>query len=333
MADRPARMVSGLVDRVRSGAPLAGWIVTAAMGLVAISQALGFSWIPLLWALQAFTPFVLAPAVPVALVAAWRRRRTVAAVHAGLSLCLLVLVLPVVLHERPTVPADAARLTVAQGNVYYRTDRPSEVAAAMLATDADVLAFTEFSQPVADALAAAGAASRYPFRADEAPGDRNGVALLSRYPITSGGTTRVGRSLAVDATLDVDGSAVRVVVVHPLPGTDRESLAAWTHDLPAIGALADPDDPATSPTIVVGDLNATRWHPALRDVLDRGWRDAHELLGRGWSASWPTDLPGPALVRIDHALLSRRVVPVSVHDVALPGSDHRGFVLDVAIVE
>jgi endonuclease/exonuclease/phosphatase (EEP) superfamily protein YafD len=66
-------------------------------------------------------------------------------------------------------------------------------------------------------------------------------------------------------------------------------------------------------------------------VLSRGWRDAHEVLGRGWSASWPTDLPGPPLVRIDHALVSGSVVVEGIVDVEIPGSDHRGFVVSVAV--
>lgn len=312
---------------------MAGWVVTAGMGLVALSQGAGFSWIPLLWSVQAFTPFVLAPAVPVAAMALMRRRWLVGAVHAGLACCLFVLVAPVITASTEAPPASAPRLTLAQGNVYYRTDRPAEVAAAMVDTGADVLAMTEYSRPVADvmeSMLARGELAAYPYVAADAPGDRNGVALWSRHPIVEQRITRIGQGRAIDATLDVDGTLVRIVVVHPLPGTDRSSLASWTGDLAALRDVADPRKPVV-PTMIVGDFNATRWHPAFRDLLGDGWRSAHELLGEGWSRSWPSDLPGPPLVRIDHALLSEGVIPTVARDVALPGSDHLGFVVEVAV--
>ena len=57
-------------------------------------------------------------------------------------------------------------------------------------------------------------------------------------------------------------------------------------------SLATIGDEATSPgppTIVVGDFNASRWHPPFRRLLRRGLRDSHEWLGHGFSTSWPND--------------------------------------------
>jgi endonuclease/exonuclease/phosphatase (EEP) superfamily protein YafD len=156
------------------------------------------------------------------------------------------------------------------------------------------------------------------------------VALWSRHPIVEHRIIRLGGGRAIDATLEVGGVLLRIVVVHPLPGTDRASLTSWTTDLAAIRRTVDPDR-SSVPAIIVGDFNATRWHPAFRDLLDDGWRSAHEVLGAGWSRSWPSDLPGPPLVRIDHALVGDGVVPTAVHDLPLPGSDHLGFVVELAI--
>lgn len=334
MADRPARLVTALrraLVRVRDSLPLIGWIATASIGFVAISQALGFTWIPALWALQALTPLVLATAAPLALIALLARRRAMAAVNLGVLVALVWLVFPVVFPDDPGTPApDARRLTIVSGNVYYRTDRPAEIAAALLALDADVIAMTEFSAPVEDAFALLDPGGEYPFVAARAPGDRNGVAVYSRYPIVDRTIAPIGQGLAVDVVLDVDGVATRVVVVHPLPGTDGVSLEAWTGDLASIGRIADPDADGAR-TLIVGDFNATRWHPAFRGLLRRGWRNAHEVLGDGWSRSWPTGGSLPAVVRIDHALVGDAVAVTDVRDVALPGSDHRGFVVTVAI--
>jgi hypothetical protein len=36
-------------------------------------------------------------------------------------------------------------------------------------------------------------------------------------------------------------------------------------------------------------------------------------------------------VRLDHALVGPGVVPTAIDDIQVPGSDHRGFVVDVAV--
>ncbi|MFN8022795.1 MAG: endonuclease/exonuclease/phosphatase family protein [Acidimicrobiales bacterium] len=327
MADRPARLVIRW-DRLA----IVFWIATGLMCGLALTQLAGFTWIPLVWMLQAFTPYLLLPALPAAVVAAWRRQWTAATVHGGLLLVLLWLMAPVVWHDDPPAIVEGSpRLTIAAGNVFYQTTRADDVVASLMATDADVLAVTEFSVDVQAAFERAGSTERYPFQAGEAPGDRNGVAIYSRFPIVDRQVTRLGDGLTVDATIDVDGTPLRVVVVHPLPGTDGASLSSWFGDLRALRDVFDPTADDGPPTMVVGDFNATRWHPAFRELLDRGWHDAHEMLGRGFSRSWPTDLGVPPLVRIDHALLDDRVSPVQVHDVDLPGSDHRGLVLEVAV--
>ncbi len=87
------------------------------------------------------------------------------------------------------------------------------------------------------------------------------------------------------------------------------------------------------PTLVVGDFNTTYWQPAFRELLTAGpgYRDGHALMGKGLTASWPDNKRVPPFARIDHALVDSRVVPVNVHNVTLPGSDHIGFVIDVAV--
>ena len=82
--------------------------------------------------------------------------------------------------------------------------------------------------------------------------------------------------------------------------------------------------------MVVGDLNSSYWHPDFRDLLDAGFVDAHIANGKGFSASWPTDMIGPAFVRLDHALTTGGLVSTDVADFEIPGSDHRGFVVTVA---
>jgi len=69
--------------------------------------------------------------------------------------------------------------------------------------------------------------------------------------------------------------------------------------------------------------------------MARGWRDAHELLGHGWSVSWPMDegLLPPPFVRIDHALFGNDLTPTAIDDFEVTNSDHKGFVVTFALTE
>ncbi len=80
---------------------------------------------------------------------------------------------------------------------------------------------------------------------------------------------------------------------------------------------------------MIGDFNASYWHPAFRDLLRQGLTDAHMALGKGWSTSWPTDEFIPPFVRLDHTLTGNGLVSTDVDDFRLTGSDHAAFVVTV----
>lgn len=326
MADRPASLVTRLGER-------AGRAATAAVALVVLSQVVGFSWIPVLWAVQSFTPYVLAPSIAVGVLAARHRRWPIAGVHGASVVCLIWLAAPVMWPDAPpAVGADAPRLTIAQGNVFYSNPSPGEALDALFATGADVVAITEYSEAAAALVAGDGAAARYPYLAANADLTRAGVALFSRYPIEQIELGPIGRSQGVVAVLDVAGRSVRLAVVHPQPGTSGRGLSTWSDDLATIADRFVPDDTTFDASVLVGDFNATRWHPAFRDLLDRGWTDAHEQIGQGWSASWPNDRVWPPMVRIDHALVDGGAVALAARNLTLAGSDHAGFVVELALV-
>jgi endonuclease/exonuclease/phosphatase (EEP) superfamily protein YafD len=340
--DQPTPATTPAGGPVRSGAWLVAWLVAwltvAVLGLVVLSQAVGRTPIPPVYVLQAMTPYLLVPSAGLAVVALLRGRRLMAGTSVCITAGLLWLTVPVALHGGgpSTVPPGTATFTLAHSNAYFRTGEPAAAADALLAEYADVMAVTEQSPQLEAALAAAGVDERYPFRVGTASEARNGVSLYSRFPFLEASVRDIGGQPGIDATIDTNSTGtndgtndgiVRVLVVHPLPGMDRAALGELRRGLALIDAAGRAD---ALPTVIVGDFNASRWHPGFRQLL-RHWTDAHELLGYGLSASWPAHRILPPFVRLDHALMDDGVTALAVHDVDVPGSDHRGFTVTLAL--
>lgn len=306
---------------------VAAWAMVAVMGSIVITQAIGWTGHPVVYGLQAFTPYLLSVAAPICVAATFARRRVLAGTTALIVVALAVLVLPIVRHREPA-PPGTVRFTVTHSNAYFRNTDPDAAAAALLASGSDILAITEFTADLEASLLAQGAAAVYTERVGTPSTQRYGVALYSRYPIVASEVTAIGNQTGIVATISVRDSRMRLVVAHPLPGVKRTNLDLLADDLRAIGEVArSPGDP----TIVVGDFNASRWHPDFRELLD-DFADAHEVLGRGWSMSWPADRWYPPFVRLDHILLGSGTTVIAIDDFDVPGSDHRATTARLALV-
>jgi endonuclease/exonuclease/phosphatase (EEP) superfamily protein YafD len=112
--------------------------------------------------------------------------------------------------------------------------------------------------------------------------------------------------------------------VHPPPPTRRQ-LTRWEPDLRAL----PPAGRRGGARILAGDFNATLDHAELRRILDAGYRDVAASVGAGWRATWPSTgrLPG---VAIDHVLIPEHWRALRAEVLALPGSDHRAVLAEIA---
>ncbi len=88
-----------------------------------------------------------------------------------------------------------------------------------------------------------------------------GIALGRKYPITENQRPASLRSI-LDILMDAPDGPIRIFGVHP--PTPIFTFDGWDADLETIGELGST---ATEPTLIVGDFNASYWHPAFRDLL------------------------------------------------------------------
>lgn len=308
----------------RRAAELLGWIVVASVGAVMITQAFGWDGTRIVSTLQALTPYGVPLVVLVAAAAVWNGRDGLASAAAAVGLGALLLATPLVFPpDQPDPEPAASGVRAVAVNLLYSNERVDELADELAEVDADVIVFSEYTLEHETALRAHSLASRYPHQVNRDGLYAGGMGVWSKYPVDE--NERIDTTnYTVDATLDGPDGTIRLFAVHPpTPIFDHDG---WTHDLALIGdSAARADDP----TLVIGDFNASYWHPAFRDLLRRGFTDAHMANGAGWSTSWPTDGFIPPFVRLDHTLTGNGLVSTDVDDFHLTGSDHTAFVVTV----
>lgn len=169
---------------------------------------------------------------------------------------------------------------------------------------------------------------------ESGPAKEYGVAMLSRFPVTSfrnHNLTRLSTQQAglaptpapglLDATVSVRGVAIRVLNTHLDYRADPAVRVTQTREMLAIiGTVA-------MPTLVFGDLNATpdavELQPFFRTLND-AWRDE---AGEGYS--YPAKAPTK---RIDYVLYSNHFRAVTARVINTDASDHRPVLAELTLI-
>ena len=304
---------------------LLGWSAVAIAGALMITQAVGWAGFRLLAVVHSLTPFIVVAMAPVAVGAALGRQFVLSVAAVVVILAGLVLALPLLFPKgQPPVADGALGVRIATLNLLYLNKRVDEVAGDLRALELDVLVLIELTPAQRSVFEANALADGFPFRVEHAGRRAGGVAIWSSAPILADAQPpTVGETL--DVTIDSTDGPIRIVAVHtPTPVSD---FTAWRLDLDTIRAMSTN---MPTPTVILGDFNASFWHPSFRKLLACGLTAAHDAAGRGFSTSWPTDVAIPAFVRLDHALTTNGLVSTIIEDIDVVGSDHRGFIVTVA---
>jgi len=305
---------------------LMAWLAVAFVGLVTLTQAVGWAGTRIMAVGQSLTPYLAMTLVPVVLVALWRRQLILVATACAIGFGVAVLATPLAFPEsQPPAAANSTGLSVAALNLWYENPDIGAVADVLAEVDVDVIVFSEFTLEHQAALEASPLVGEYPYRSERTRRGAAGIGVWSRFPIAERSDLASYNS-SIDLTVAGPDGAVRIVAMHmPTPIIDFD---AWRADLATAAEIGRTTD---EPTLLIGDLNATYWHPDFRRLLDAGFVDANAAAGSGFSTSWPTNKWfTPPFVRLDHALTTGGLVSSDVYDLDVPGSDHRGLVVTVA---
>jgi endonuclease/exonuclease/phosphatase (EEP) superfamily protein YafD len=301
-----------------------GGLVLAPLAIFAVARIVAHdALLPFVWA-NGVTAWLYLPAWIVLAVAIFKKRGALAVASTLLVLCHLAWVAPSLISTNET--PQGARLRVVTANLLAVNERPAALARELADTNADVIVLEEVSSRWIPELAPL--VERYPHRDLLVRDDAFGIAIFSRRPLLYSEMVDLYGVPMIDATIDAGARGVRILGVHTLPPVNPEYAAIWRAQL---ASIAERVEASETPTILLGDLNATS-HAAGFVRLERaGLRDAHDTLGRGLATTWPNGLfPLPSL-RLDHVLVSEHITPIAVREGRGAGSDHRPVIVDVAV--
>ena len=278
-----------------------------------------------------YVVILLATSVALLLLRCWKR--------AGISLAGIVLnlmfVLPLYLGSPGPVDTSLPTFTVMHFNVNTGNKDHAGVIEEVQKHAPDLLFVQEVNQRWVDALSVG--LADYELIVSEPRTDNFGIACYQHsasedkptieivssraYDITDG----VAQVPAIELSLTLEGQAINVLSIHPLPPVSVIYARSRDTLLEAAGQWAAAQ---TSPCIVVGDFNATPWSTAFRDLQSAGGL-VNSQMGFGRGPTWPAAFNTLGMIPIDHLLHSEELVTVDRVVGEAKGSDHKPLIVEI----
>lgn len=258
------------------------------------------------------------------LICLWRKRVAATLIMAGLVTFNLYWI-----HDSFTIvpkmkakPGDE-KFRVLSFNVYEENSQPEMIVPAIVRADADVVVVVEATRTVKHMLESQ-LASRYPFRfPDGAEGLNYDWAIFSKHPFI-GEHRRVKESssqIALYGEISAHGRTIQLFGLHTLSPRNAYRASVRNVQLQELAEhIATRTDPA-QPVIVAGDFNTVPWHGSMRD-FQRVARLVNADNFWSMTLTWPSWLPSPLNVPIDHILHSTHFCSDDKQRLSASGSDH-----------
>ncbi|MEZ5410570.1 MAG: endonuclease/exonuclease/phosphatase family protein [Acidimicrobiales bacterium] len=221
-------------------------------------------------------------------------------------------------------PADGDVRIFVQ-NVYVGQADPAAVAAAMVASGADVAVLVEAWPPFRDALARQPGVDVFSYRLSVPGFDDGEIAVWSRWPLEDATGERLSSRPFVRAEVQAPAGPFTIGAVHTAAPTDEREVANWSGGLAALGLID-----RSAPIVLAGDFNATIDHAQFRNLLENGWSDVHTTKGCGFDQTWPAGRGiGVPVMRLDHVLVSDHFEVKAVELGPANGSDHKPVITTI----
>lgn len=303
------------------------FVCALAFVAAAMVRLLGIDGTRYMIAATSLIPYITVAGLLIGLFALARKRWVI-----GLTMTLVGIVL--VANVAPRAFPDSRpngvgqQVRVMSANLLVGMADAKAIVREVKARGVDILSMQELTPEMVRDLERAGLDQVLPSRVFLAEPGGSGSGIASKYPLTRRELTPPGTLQQAGALVDLPGKDIEVVSVHPLPPVVAEGPEAWQREL---AGLPSPDSTGAI-RVLAGDFNATLDHVGMTRLLNKGYVDAADQVGKGLIHTWPGNSGiWPPPVTIDHVLVDPRC-PVDTLDVFdVPGSDHRAVVTQFVV--
>ncbi len=305
-------------------------LVICAIAFVAAAMVrlLGIDGTRYMIAATSLTPYITVLGLLIGLGALFRKRWVVGLTMTLVAIIMVANVAPRAFSDsRPNGVGQPVRVMTA--NLLVGIADAEAIVREVRERRIDILAMQELTPDMVKDLERAGLDRLLPNRVFLAEDGGSGSGIASRFPLTARQLTPPGSLQQAGAWVDVPGAQdIEVVSVHPLPPVVTAGPEAWQREL---AGLPSPDSTGAI-RVLAGDFNATLDHVGMTRLINKGYVDAADQVGKGLIHTWPSNSGvWPPPVTIDHVLVDPRC-PVDTVDVFdMPGSDHRAVVAQFVV--
>jgi endonuclease/exonuclease/phosphatase (EEP) superfamily protein YafD len=316
---------AGKLLRLQLQPPDVVMVLGVVLCLATLLAFLGGLW----WLFDLFAPFRIQYLVGLVLAAAvllFTKRRRTSGIFALFALINLALIAPLYFGAEPGPPVTSRPYRAVLVNVNTDSGDPGKVAESIRQLAPDLIVLEEVSDAWLASLSAA--LAEYPHSETMPRDDNFGIGLFSKHPLVRSGIVYVGEAEvpSIVAEVQLPDGLITVIGTHPLPPVGKEKHGLRNEQLARLPEIVKR---ATSPVLLLGDLNATPWCSPFKSLLsESGLRDSAR--GRGVLGTWPTSLP-IFLIPIDHCLHSAEIHITRRALGPRTGSDHYPLLVDFVL--
>ncbi|MEL6507307.1 MAG: endonuclease/exonuclease/phosphatase family protein [Pseudomonadota bacterium] len=286
-----------------------------------------------------FLPHVLWLGAGLAVLALLLKRPVNSAVAVGA--CLVCLVQITAVGARPASIVSVAMQNVPTFRIAHANLLGREVALRRFAEQVGdqrphIIALTEL--PDSDgARLAKSTFEDYPYTRLSEANRASRTLLLSKYPFTERRAPRRSHPYAAEALINLPGTEtrspqiIRIITIHPDAPLTPQRTRNRNRVINEIFTSIDVRAENALPTLIIGDLNATPWSNALRQMAHQSGLERLTSLNilEQMSGTWVSTVPGIG-IPIDHAYATPDLSATRYQISSATGSDHFPILLEIA---
>lgn len=305
------------------------WDLVVAGGAILSAASILACFGNLWWCFDLFSHFRVQYALglsAIALVLLIRRQYKIPVLFGIVTVLNLCTIAPLYFGKEMQPMDSSRRYRALLMNVNTESGKPQLVTQVIKQLDPDIVALEEVNDQWLSRLSVALAA--YPYSKVAPQEDNFGIALFSKHALIRSEIRQIGEAdiPSVIGELELPHGRLTVVATHTLPPGGPEYSRLRNEHLARLPEIVKQ---ASSPVLLLGDLNATPWCSHFKQLLNRsGLRDSSQ--GRGFQGTWPTFLP-ILLIPIDHCLHSADIHVTRKFTGPKVGSDHYPLVIDFVV--